>query len=224
MNKNSLIVGGILLLLILIAIGIFVLKGKNTVQKAGNQGVQENTTANQTIPPNSAETIQGTINSLLTGGKSVKCTFSDKKESASIEGTIYVANGKMRGDIKTSTDKTTIINHMVVDSQYSYLWTDMDNKGFKFTNSNNNTNTNTSQNNQAADLNKTYNYNCQGWSADNSLFTPPSNITFSTLTIPSIKPNNGTSSGISNSSKCDVCTNVPEGTARDTCKTQLNCQ
>ncbi len=206
MNQKIILVIG---LLILIGGGIFFLTKKSSSPVS--------TTGSQT-----GNAIEGTLKSLLTGGKSVKCTFTNQVEGATSEGTVYVAGEKMRGDFKTTAEGASTNSHMIVDSQFSYIWTDESNQGFKFPveSEASPTTEGTTTPNQGFDLNEKVNYSCQDWSADNSLFTLPSNVTFSTFTIPGAS---GSPESNQPSDPCAACANLP-AEAQQACKTQLNCE
>lgn len=172
------------------------------------------------------ETISGTLKSLLFMGKSQKCTYSASVDSTTVTGIIYVADKKIRGDYSSTSEEMKISGHMIVDEKYSYVWTDASKQGFKMANDEQEKMSEDLKGkqveNQAVDLEKKFTYKCQGWSKDNSLFIPPSDISFSTFDVPSIEPSAfiPQDAGIN----CSTCDNVPEGTARDTCKSQLGCE
>jgi hypothetical protein len=121
---------------------------------------------------------------------------------------------------------------MIVDSNYSYVWTDALKQGIKFqidTPSANST-PETPSNNQTPDLNQQVNYQCSDWIEDDSFFIPPTDITFQSFSKPSSipsntvkNPNDTSTPSSSVSSQCAVCDNIPAGEGRDACKTQLQC-
>jgi hypothetical protein len=193
---------------------------KKSPQSSTNQAP----VATQNKSDSEKQTIQGTLKSLLSRGKSQKCTYSNKIESASIGGTVYVSDGKMRGDFTTTTEKIKVNGHMIVYGKYFYTWNDLRKEGIKMAYDPNEqapTSVPVNTSNQAPDINKTFTYTCQGWVTDNAVFTPPSDITFSTFALPSIVAPSGVET---NTSACSACENLPEGAARDTCRTQLNCK
>ena len=220
MKKTGLIIGIIIILLIIV--GAFFLTKKSAVQTPVTQN-QTQTQATEKSPAstNNSQTIESSLKDLLTGGKSVACTYSNKLESATINGKVYVANGKMRGDFETTTsDKVAVKGHMVVDAQTSYVWTDMSNQGMKVSLNNLPKPTGTKSN--TPDINQKMNYTCENWNADASVFALPSNITFREITIPSV-PSIGAAAG-DLSSQCGVCNNVPAGPGREACRTQFSCK
>ncbi|MDO8657501.1 MAG: hypothetical protein Q7K55_02075 [Candidatus Levybacteria bacterium] len=214
----------ILLIIIVGGVGGFYVMKKSAQKVATNQ-----TTPVPTQKPaeNKATTMQGTLKSLLSGGKSVRCAVSNKIKDVSMDGTVYVADGKMRGDFKSIASQTTVNGHVIVDSQYSYMWTDISNQGIKIAITEQPATP--SAENKSIDINQTFNYSCSDWSKDNSLLTLPSNITFQTMTIPSGIPTGSTSSPASGSggnstNPCELCGKIPQGPSRDACKTQFKCQ
>jgi hypothetical protein len=216
-KKTGIVIGIVILLLLLLGVGIFLMK-KPQSQIQTPKTEQPGTTQNA-----APETAQGTLKSLLAMGKSVQCSFSNAAtDSAKVSGTLYVAGGKMRGDFQSTSGDTSINSHMIADSQNSYIWTDMNKQGFKFSITNQQQ-TNTAVKSQGPDMNQTIDYSCQDWVTDSSVFTLPSDITFSSFAVPTITNTTGTSpTGVS--SQCAVCDNIPAGSGRDACKAQLHCQ
>jgi hypothetical protein len=211
-NKKIII---IIIVLVLIIVGVLLVK--KAPQSPTSQTPQGSTET-------SSQKIQGTIKSLLSSGKSQKCTYSSKVESMTGNGTVYIANGKMRGDFTSITAETKVNGHMIVDAGYSYVWTDSTKQGIKMAIDQAQPSGSPSDS-QGPDLNQQFAYTCTGWSADNSIFTPPTDVTFSTFTLPVAQPSGVLPSGSeANPAGCSVCDNIPEGAARDTCKTQLNCE
>jgi hypothetical protein len=128
-----------------------------------------------------------TLQGLLSLGSSQKCTFTDATSiTASSEGTVYVAQGKLRGDFTSVVSGTTIKSHMIVLGDTSYTWTDTTKEGSKMALA-------TIENqqapgpNQGFNPNKKVNYSCVGWLTDASVFALPAGIQFSNLT--NILPN-----------------------------------
>ncbi|OGD63755.1 hypothetical protein A2160_03715 [Candidatus Beckwithbacteria bacterium RBG_13_42_9] len=222
MNKTLIVVG---LVLFLLVGGGLLLTMKRSAEPTPSQ---QTAPAAQNNNSNNTGNIEGTLKSLLSQGKSVKCTYTSKMDSTSSNGTVYVANGKMRGDFQSTSPEITASGHIIVDSQYSYFWSDQSNQGIKMAVGGETVPSPTTQNNQALDLNQPVTYSCSDWTADSSLFTLPKDVTFSTFNLPSLPPASGSDSHpasgtVSPANQCAVCDNIPQGTARDTCKAQLNC-
>jgi hypothetical protein len=222
MNKKLMgIIAGSLILILLAAVIFFVTKKPKS--SSTNQPV-----SNGQSSQGAAETIEGSIKSLLSAGKSLKCTFSNSTDEVNVEGTVYVSGGKVRQDYKTTSSQFSSSGHVIVDSENSYMWTDSSDQGFKFPIDNGEQRAiSPASGSENVDVNKNYKFSCGGWIADNSLFVIPSNINFQTLSIPAIgtvAPTAGSSGTTSNPSEnCAVCNNIPAGAARDNCLAQLNC-
>jgi hypothetical protein len=210
----------VILILILLGSGVYLFMKKSPQ----SSNPQTSTTQNQ--PSTSTNQTQGTLKSLLSAGKSQKCTYSSKVGSTSVDGTVYIANGKMREDFTTTSAQTKMNGYMIVDGGYSYVWSDLSNQGIKMAfDQAQPSNAPTSANSQTPNINQAYTYTCSGWAENSSMFTPPTNITFSTITVRPVLPSGTASSGaVTNSSACSACDSLPAGTAKDTCKIQLNCK
>lgn len=216
MNKKIIPIVIILLLLVIGVAAILMMTKKSTPQDSTNTIPKEA----QNGEGSKGQTIEGTLKSLLTGGKSQKCTFGNSTEKTTVNGTFYISKGKMRGDFKSTSGEIDMNTHMIVDSSFSYMWTDKTNQGFKFP-IEEQEKTAPSQDNQPVDLNEKMNYTCSDWREDSSLFSLPANITFQSFVIPTLAPTGSAGGSVD---KCSVCNSLPAGDAQDACKTQLNCQ
>lgn len=216
-QKTSIIIGIILLLLVVVGAGAFLMLKKPQPQTSVVKQVPSLT--QQTTP----QMMQGTLKNLLSNGSSVKCSFDNNNstESAKVSGTVYVSGGKMRGDFQAVTKEMSVASHMIVDSGTSYVWTDLAKTGFKF--SLTDQQPKTAGQNQQAVMDQNFNYSCQNWTTDTSLFVLPSDITFTSLAIPSAPATTGAGTTTNPSSQCAVCNNIPAGASRDACKAQLHC-
>ncbi len=176
---------------------------------------------------NKPENITGSIKSLLTAGRALKCGFSNKTNDVTVEGTVYASGGKVREDFTSNAPNITMKGHVLVDGTTAYMWNDNSKQGFKFDLANM-TPAPTGTNSQQPDINKNMNFSCNNWSADNSLLTIPSGISFGEFTVPGAPPDgqgSGTiQGGSAPRSACAACDNLPAGAAQDTCKSQLGCQ
>lgn len=235
MNKKIIIPIAAVILIILGA-SLFLLTKSSSKPSISNQEktAGQNTVPSQSTTSNKTETIQGTLKSLLTANKSIKCTFLSKTKTSTTEGTVYASGGKARSDFKSTTDKITMTGHTITDKEFSYFWTDSSKQGMKipFNQPTPKTTPSTSTGSaeyQTSDINQNYTYSCQDWTENPAQFILPSDITFSTFAIPSITIPSGTATSPKagsedTSSACSACDNLPEGQTKDACKTQLNCK
>lgn len=219
MNKK---IGVIILvvLLVLLGGGAYVMMNKSSKTPTA----EGTPTASPTETTAQAALTQGTLKSLMGLAKPQTCTFTSS--DATTTGTVFVTDGKMAGDFTTTKEGNTVTAHMVVSDGYSYLWTGMTKVGFKVSLAEAQKAEATSTNNQGVGLNENVSYSCKDWSVDASKFTIPTDIKFSTFTMPQ-KAAPQTGSGVSGSGAavgCSACDSLPEGAAQTACKTQLHCQ
>lgn len=175
MNKTI----GIILAIIVIAGAIFFFtKGNDSeTQTAGDTATTENA---------SEESMENTSIKKLLGMKdSQKCTFETTEGGETSTGTFYFADGKGRGEFSSVIAGQTSKGNMIIDGTTTWFWQADQNTGMKMA-FDPETAVENSQNKQALDPNKDYKYDCDSWNGDKSIFTPPSNVTFSELAIPSI--------------------------------------
>jgi hypothetical protein len=214
MNKK-LVLPIVLVILILLGGGAYIMSQKSS--KAPVPLTAQPASPTATTAPTAASAAEGTLKSLLTSGVPQICTFANKKQ-ATTNGTIYVSGGKMRGDFTSANQGQNITGHIIVDSGNNYIWTDLSNRGMKIALTAEQTGG--TANAQSMDLNQTVSYACKPWAPDASKFTLPTDITFSTLTVPQ------GASGVSvtgATTACDACNSLPAA-AQVACKTQLNCK
>ncbi len=195
MNK----VVAIIAVVIVIAGGIwFFMQNKNQ-----DGQTKTDTSSAQTQEPANEES--SSLKNLMGMNKSQKCEFSSTEEDVTSSGTFYIANNKARGDFQSTAKGTTTKGHMIIDSIYSWLWNDGSNEGIKFAIDQNQTESNQTQ---SVDPNKNYKFSCDSWRADDSMFTPPANITFSEFKMPAIPAQpSGTSEKMDLSA---ICNSLPE--------------
>lgn len=171
---------------------------------------------------------------LLSMAGSQKCTFSDSNSS----GTVYISDGKMRGDFQSQNEGKSGVSHMLNDGSYVYIWTDGQQNGYKMslavvkqqqaqiTESPSNGGSQ-AQPSQAVNMQQKSNYSCDPWSADSSMFTVPTNVTFTDYS--SMMQGAGASTQQGSQVKgsaaiCAQCNQAPAGSARNQCLAALHCE
>jgi hypothetical protein len=206
MNKKIVVVI-VILILLLLGGGALVMKNKTAPAPA--------VTAPDAGPTKAtAAEAKGTIKSLLTSGVPQSCTFTSEKQ-ASTSGSVYIADGKMRADFISTNEGQSINGHMIITSGYSYIWTDLVKRGMKVALTE--TQASGSANNQGMDVNQTVGYTCKPWSVDESKFILPTDIPFTTVSVP------GAASAGAGQSACTACASLT-GSAQSACNAQFNCQ
>lgn len=195
---NNRIIAGIVVVIVIIA-AVFLV----TRNKGAKTEVASNTEA--TSQASSASTESGSIKSLIAAGKSQKCTYSVQGDSgAASEGTIYVGDGKMRGDFTASSMSGQ--THMINMGDTTYMWSDDGKMAIKMAFDPNaavaNANTG-AQTSQSASIEENHDFKCEGWSVDGSKFELPSGVNFTELPNMSAGAAANAGAGLSGSSAAD---------------------
>lgn len=165
MNKKLLagIVGVVVLLLLIVA----------AMNMNKDAAVVENENEVQGTQPQ-----QQSLKEIMAANKPVKCEFSSvQPDGSSVQGTSYVANGKVRGDFSTTANGTTMKGHTLIDNNMMYTWVEGQKEGFKLAINT----TGTSSSDQAVDLDAKADYDCSSWNPDAASFTLPTDITFTDM-------------------------------------------
>lgn len=201
MNKKVILIAVILILLLIG--GYFFVKGRSA-SPASKEASQE-----QASSPTS-------LKDLISKGLTQSCTFSIGSSS----GTVYVSGEKVRTDYDTTVDGKVTTSHMIVDGNTSYIWTEGQATGFKMTFDASASASPQGTGAPAAgfDAGANNNYKCSTWLVDNSLFTLPAAVKFTSFeTVPGGSPAAG-----SNSSLCSSCDSLT-GDSKTQCLTALKC-
>ena len=216
MSKQiQLIIGGVIILVIVLAIGAYFMFGKTSQNKAQTTDVATNTQATD-----ESQSTTSSIKSLLLGNKNVMCTVKYPSESGmNSEGTVYVSANKMRGDFTMMVNDQSTDSHMISDGEYMYSWSSQAVQGTKMKLEAADK-PQTEQENGNLDINQQVDLNCSNWSVDDSKFTPPAEIKFTELNIPvnttqNQSPGQGGQQNLSN-----VCDQITDPQAKAACMQQ----
>lgn len=164
----------------------------------------------------SVQAQQLSLMDLWKSQSSQKCTFSDTSTKTS--GTVYVSDGKVRGDFRINSQGQVLNSHMIVDGQTSYIWSDGMGQGMKIA-MDKFASTPTATQSSQVDINKKTDYRCENWNTDNTVFTIPADMQFNDMS--SLVPN---ASGMMDgkAAQCAACDRL-SGVARAQCKSALSC-
>lgn len=234
MNKKLIGIIVAILALLLIAGGVYMAtRGKNDAA------------SDEQAAPSKENIITSTFPDLIKNGKDLSCTFTTTDEQAgSTEGTIYIAEqgNKIRGNFYTKpseqhpTAPTTDMHLIVTNQTEAYYWSEQGNVGYrmKF-----DPNGGLFANKPMADAqtevttqDQNYDFDCQAWTPDQSVFVVPSSVTFSELphmAAPTSAPQSSDSANVNATSTgspmfdCSMCDRAPEGAQRDACKQAIGC-
>jgi hypothetical protein len=141
-----------------------------------------------TAVPTQIMTAKTALKDLLAGGKVEKCTWSAVENGNGVSGTLYVSGKEFRQETVTTDAKTQAKsqNYSLSDGTTIYTWGGMmGGRGIKISMAsleNMVTGTPSGSPSQVNSvLNQQYQYQCEPWTADDSQFVPPTNITFSDM-------------------------------------------
>lgn len=178
------------------------------------------------------ETAEGghSLKELLAVREPQKCTFTDSTDVADTSGTVYIANGKMKGDFDavTKTGAGTQKAYMIVDGESVYSWTSAYPQGVKTT-----VNATASENSSqktGVDYDKKVDYHCEPWNPDMSVFELPANVSFMEFTPPtsegsqSVNASGSASVSVPPSDACAACDSLPNAQAKQQCRVALKCK
>lgn len=183
------IFGKILLGLILVTGAVLIIKGgPNDDGLAKDETTDTEALAGEEQAQASQGVFEGSTAELIARGGDHVCTFDQTVENSRSTGTVYISNGKMRGDFKSDVSASgtnmSVESHMISDGEFMYTWSSMMPTGFKMAVVQNTTadgTTPTSQ--QMFDANMKLSYDCDPWAVDASKFTLPSAVTFTEIKI-----------------------------------------
>lgn len=170
-------------LLGLIVIGAIVFGGYYLSHKAPTTApVEGSATTTPTTTDESA--FNGSFSDLAKRSGSWKCTIDTSTTQSVSSGVAYVSNGKVRGDFTTSVaNYGPIESHMIADGDTAYTWSSMMPQGIKMKIATTSTATAGSgaTSGQGMNANTSYAYHCEAWTADPTIFIPPTTIVFKAL-------------------------------------------
>ncbi len=212
------------LLLIVAAVVIIALAGTGFyLIRSQESNTPDNNQTYRQIGEN--QSTMTTLKSLLSLGTSQTCTFSyADPDSGTTQGTVYFANGKMRGNFTVQTvDGQSFDSSTINDGSYIYSWSSMSNQGTKIPvdyEVEESMDKDQGASSEYFNVDKEIDYNCNPWSDDQSMFTTPSNITFTDISSQMMQINETTND--LQEQKCAACDNLT-GEQLQACKQALSC-
>lgn len=125
------------------------------------------------------------LSELMSRGKPAKCEYSMVGEGFDQKSTVYYDGKKMYMENTSTTEGKEIVSKILIDGEFQYMWSDDGTQqGLKMPVAKDTTvpseNIPTGQASQV-DFGKNLQMDCGGWSGDDGVFTPPSNVTFMDL-------------------------------------------
>ncbi len=188
MNKN-IVIGGIIVVIIIL-IGFWYVASMTPTTPAVGTSTTATTTATSTATTVPATTAPATVatksafKSIFTQSGNHECTYQQVGASTQTTSVIYISDGKMRGEFRT-TGTVTSSNLMIYNGGYLYSWVEGTTVGKK------------TSINSLADLpavipqdltsgaiygtaSDSVGWDCQDWLTDNSIFVIPTYVKFTT--------------------------------------------
>lgn len=213
--KQKLIIGIVVLVIVVGAIWAVMNKKSASTDSPTNTNTENTNMMN--------DTKAQSLKALMASNTPQECTFQNTTDSSTSEGKIYLANGMMRGDFTAVSSGQTFTSHMITKDGTVYTWIDNMTTGFKISaDENAQVKTDDSQK-KGFDINQELNYNCKPWSADNSTFEVPANVTFTDMNAMMPQRMNNTDGTPNTQADCSACDQIPAGPSRVQCKTTLGC-
>lgn len=223
MKKTPLIIG--IIIIILLAIGGYLYLNKSQSSLSIMGGTNK-----------IGETAQGSalksLKDLMTMGQDQMCTFESTDENGSNKGSSYISGEKVRTDFSgTDPDGKAYNGSMISDGTYMYSWSTASPQGMKIkiTEETNQAVEDVKQDaqknpNQFIDPNDKVDYKCQGWRANQGMFTPPSDIEFIDYSQLMQKTQEQTQdqTGDLKNAQCAACDSLT-GDEQVACKSALGC-
>jgi hypothetical protein len=121
----------------------------------------------------------GSYAALAARSGSWKCTVDSAAMQTKTSGVAYVSSGKLHADFTTSVPSYgSMESHVIADGTDVYTWSSIMPQGIKTKMVQGQGSGSGATSGQGSDANQSYSYDCQPWTADASLFVPPSTVTF----------------------------------------------
>lgn len=143
-----------------------------------------------------------------------KCTFTSMQGS---QGTVYVANARVRGDFTAQANGSAVMGHMIVKDNTSHVWMDGMSTGFK--NSFDAVAEPGSATDSGVNPDERVSYSCEPWTPDDALFSLPAGVEFKSISDMQVKAGAGAVGAT-----CSQCNMIPDATAKAQCLAALKCQ
>lgn len=122
------------------------------------------------------------IESIASLNKPFQCNFLKNDGSSQVNGSITIAEGKVRGDFDirlTAQDGGNFTSHFIMRDDMNYTWTSIQPIGFKSEIAKNaSKNASPEEQSQIVGTKEKVDYKCVPWNPNLTLFELPSGITF----------------------------------------------
>ncbi len=181
MLKTKIIIG--VLVVGIVAVGYVTFNKKSVSQEApGNPSIDEVSDTPETTQTSGKKMAFSQFIKQDFG--SYKCDVKQSVSDFVSSGTVYMNEGKLRGEFSTVAEGRKMDSSFIMKEGYTYNWSSMIPMGVKVkipdTSATPNTSTNTSGT-YSWNAEQIGEYNCEEWKADETKFELPSGITFTEI-------------------------------------------
>lgn len=188
----------------------------------------EGTATSETVPreDTSLSSGTGTFADLLALGENITCTFmfEDPEVRNTTEGTVYIAGERVRGDFTAEQDGGMYDFHTIHTDATGYMWGSgpEGNMAYLFPLSKADDQTTTSETYESDPFqsDEQMTYECDRWSVDEGMLTPPSDVTFQDFSAMFMQFDAG--QGDVQGAQCAACDQLPAD-AQVQCREALGC-
>lgn len=130
-----------------------------------------------------AQMQDASISQLLAQNQDQVCTYDTvDQQGNNNSGTVYFSDGRMSGDFSLAAPgEDAMLSHVINDGQSQYFWEEGQTEGYKLSIDQSPTTPEGSESDeQVSNINQDedFEFNCDGWSVDESRFMPPGNVDF----------------------------------------------
>jgi hypothetical protein len=170
-----------ILIIAAVAVGGYSIYQHKNAQRQDVAAVQEQPQQEQPAPSGKKMAFSAFVKQ---NNDPYQCTVQQYLSDMDNSGTVYLNAGMIRGDFSTVAEGKTMQGSFLLKDGMQYVWQKGSTMGFKMAVSTN------ASGDTGASANGTYTWNaeqigeydCKPWTADASLFVPPTNVKFTDMT------------------------------------------
>jgi len=217
LQKNIFIVGGAVAVAVAVGGYFLFFKGQSPTEEAMETAFEDGSYS---------------LRDLLGANERMRCTFTYEDEEVRSSGVVYTAPNVIRVDSESTTtfNNTTVNASSIIDTEYVYAWMQGSSDGYRIAVADMDAAAANTES-PAPDYDQRHEYDCEEWSADESVFQPPANVTFMDPMemLQGMMPGSGASgeagaSADMGAQMCAMCEQAGDASARAQCKAALGCE
>ncbi|MCX6746296.1 MAG: hypothetical protein NTX00_04770 [Candidatus Parcubacteria bacterium] len=176
--------------------------------------------------------FSGSIDDFLKQNKNMKCVLQAKDGTDITSGTTYSSGTMVRSDFQTNAGGQNMTGHFITDGTWMYSWSDLtkaQGMKIKLSDMQNEAAQAKTESQDYKNYGEKLDYQCYNWIPDQSMFNPPSDVTFSDFSemLKSLQQNLGNMPALQNTnnqSLCSTCNSISDAATKAQCLKSLNCK